>query len=131
MKSVVHCYMSARHQPTCTSAETDVAQVLDRYLKKHSTSSGPFLLDDYSFAEAASAPFVFNTKLILSEFKKEDLLQLAKDAGADRLAEWMKVSCCRSHHCCPLHPLRVCKFAGDLASYARRFLFRCRSSPFL
>ena len=66
-------------------------QVLNNFLNNHATSNGPFLLDDYSFAECAAAPFIHNTRLVLSEFKKEDLLQLAKDKDCNRLSQWMEV----------------------------------------
>ena len=78
-------------------------QVLNSFLEKHSTSNGPFLLDEYSFAECSAAPFIHNTKLVLSEFKKMDLLQLAKDQGCDRLSQWIEVRQCMPPLCPASH----------------------------
>ena len=92
-------------------------QVLNNFLNNHATSDGPFLLDDYSFAECSAAPFIHNTKLILLEFKKEDLLQLARDKDCKRLSQWMEVKptiapCCIR----PLYVLLIRKVSSGVVS---------------
>ena len=78
-------------------------QVLDRFLKQNSSGKGPWLLEDYSIAEVLCAPFVHNTAVTLPDFKHVDLVELAKEQGLDRVAEWMQVQPSSWHlHACTI-----------------------------
>lgn len=62
----------------------------DLFLAKANRGDGPFLLEDFSYAECALAPFVQRASVLLPHFVGLDLLQTCTYMGLDRLAAWIE-----------------------------------------
>lgn len=62
----------------------------DAFLQQANRGAGPFLLEDFSLAECALAPFVQRACILLPHFAQVDLLETCTYTGLDRLAAWIE-----------------------------------------
>ena len=71
---------------------------MDQFLKTRSTDTSPFLCDEFTIAEAATAPFVCRACANLPHFlgPRADPMVLCQEGGLDRLSSWIEAVRSRS-----------------------------------